>query len=262
MPTFIDESGDTGRIERGGSAFFRLAAVWVPSQEDADRFRSNARRIRHDFGLRADYEFKFHKIHKHRNAGMSFLEASLALDLCFAVSSIDKTETAWRQADHAEILYAAVTDLSASLRETCRRAVDSRSNLFKEPNFVDNNADGDFLCLVKAQFRALKSDQPGHPPLVGKVSFKNSASDEMLQLADMICGAVGAIEDDIDRTWYQKIVARDLSPRPYCEQTTRGSPGNSQRAPLMSSSTKLSVTEPCPNQVDFKLLAASHRTWP
>ncbi len=35
MPTFIDESGETGRV----SLHFRLAAVWLPTHADVEAYR-------------------------------------------------------------------------------------------------------------------------------------------------------------------------------------------------------------------------------
>ena len=43
MPTFIDESGDTGIVAHGGKPYFRLAAVWLP---DPDAFREAVRLLR------------------------------------------------------------------------------------------------------------------------------------------------------------------------------------------------------------------------
>jgi hypothetical protein len=46
------------------------------------------------------------------------------------------------------------------------------------------------------------------------VRFRKSEPDEMLQLADMVCGAVDAFLDGEDRTWYRMIAERDL--RTFC----------------------------------------------
>ena len=53
MPTFIDESGDTGPNPDPGNHCFRLAAVWVPSHDVAEAFRESVRRVRRALGLRA-----------------------------------------------------------------------------------------------------------------------------------------------------------------------------------------------------------------
>ena len=74
---------------------------------------------------------------------------------------------------------------------------------------MDDNGDKKFLDVVKKQFRELKSGRRPNAPLVGKIRFGGSAPDELLQLADMVCGAVGAYVDG-DSVWYDVIAERDL----------------------------------------------------
>jgi Protein of unknown function (DUF3800) len=92
MPTFIDESGDTGSTRNGGKPYFRLAAVWVPTHGTAEVFRRKIRELRRTLGLRQDYEFKFAKTHYHPEQRKAFLEVALSDEFRFAVSLIDKTD--------------------------------------------------------------------------------------------------------------------------------------------------------------------------
>ena len=80
----------------------------------------------------------------------------------------------------------------------------------KERITVDDNRDGEFLDLVTDQFRALGKCERSERFLVGRVAFRDSVSDEVLQLADMVCGAVGAHLDG-DGAWYDLIKSRDLA---------------------------------------------------
>ena len=99
------------------------------------------------------------------------------------------------------------SDLAATLRPTYCRAEENHGALLKEPVVVDDNRDGKFLTVIKRQFRGLKSPMRPEASLVGKVEFRNSSSDEMLQLVDMICGAFG----DDNRVWYTQIADRHLT---------------------------------------------------
>ncbi len=47
--------------------------------------------------------------------------------------------------------------------------------------------------------------------MIGKVLFRDSASDEMLQLVDMVCGTVGAMVDNHDSTWFELIADRAIA---------------------------------------------------
>jgi hypothetical protein len=74
---------------------------------------------------------------------------------------------------------------------------------------VDDNQDGKFLALIKEKFREMRSGVREGAPLVRKVKFRGWGPDELLQLADMVCGAVGAYLDG-DATWYNMIRTNDL----------------------------------------------------
>ena len=95
MPTFIDESGDTGPFASGGTRRFLLTAVWVPSLDDAEDFRMLIRQLRTLKGLRANYEFKFSRTHSQRSLRSEFYGVALSRVFRFAVSVIDKTEGPW-----------------------------------------------------------------------------------------------------------------------------------------------------------------------
>jgi len=56
MPTFIDESGETGTL----SPYFRLAAVWFPTHDDVETFRAGIRQFQKSVGLEG-YEYKSSK---------------------------------------------------------------------------------------------------------------------------------------------------------------------------------------------------------
>jgi Protein of unknown function (DUF3800) len=148
MPTFIDESRDTGPINAGGTPYFRLAAVWVPSLNDDDQFRTKTQQLRLDLGLPKGY-------------------------------------------DEAEA---------------------SRQSPLKELIVVDDNADQEFLEIIKRQFRGLRSKRNPGSSMIGKVVFRNSFPFEMLQFVDMVCGATGFMIEGNDRTSYDLIVARSLNP--------------------------------------------------
>jgi hypothetical protein len=122
MPTFIDESGDTGPANQGGKAYFRLAAVWMPSLDHAEAFREAIRQLRRHLGLRADYEFKFYSTHSHPEQRRAFFDVALAGEFRFAVCSINKTADYWSSADGPEQHWACATTLAVSFRPLYHQA--------------------------------------------------------------------------------------------------------------------------------------------
>lgn len=209
MPTFIDESGDTGPVKDGGTPYFRLAAVWVPRIDDVDLFRRRIQDLRRELGLPQSFEFKFAKTHSKPELRRAFFSTALAQEFRFAVSSIDKNDAYWASADRTEQHWACVTDIAVALRPIYHRAEETRKSPLKELIVVDDNGDRSFLGVIKRQFRGLGSKRQPGSSMIGKVLFRNSRDHEMLQLADMVCGAVGSMIDEKNQIWYSQIAERD-----------------------------------------------------
>ena len=210
MPTFIDESGDTGTIDEGGTSYFRLAAVWVPTLGEAALFRERIQRLRLELGLPRSYEFKFSKTHRKPELRKAFFSVALSQDFRFAIGSIDKTDAYWNSAHRHEQHWACATELAAVLRTVYHRAEEGGESPLKELIVVDDNGDREFLATIKRQFRGLASKRHPGSSMIGKVLFRNSLPDEMLQLVDMVCGSVGGMIDGGDRKAYDQIAGRDL----------------------------------------------------
>ena len=176
MPTFIDESGDTGLNPDPDNCHFRLAAVWVPSHEVIEAFRNHIRQLRKSLGLPVDYEFKFAKTWSQPERREAFLQAAMHHEFRFAVSSIDKRAGEWPTASKDAYHWASAVDLAATLRPIYLAAYLARVRAgdggpLNELVVVDDNRDKQFLAIIKQKFREL-----GHkcqPPvfLVGKVKF-------------------------------------------------------------------------------------------
>lgn len=208
MPTFIDESGDTGPVDRGGKSYFRLAAVWVPTFAAAEAFRESIRALRALRSLRKDFEFRYAQTHAHAWIREAFFEAAMGHEFRFSVCSIDKTGAAWANKSGRDFHYACATCLAVNLR-AAYRSCETEGQALREAVLVDSNADSEFLATIKRQFRGLTPGR-SNPPLVGKVQFRKSSPDEMIQLADMVCGATGAFVDGKDGRWYNVIRERCL----------------------------------------------------
>jgi hypothetical protein len=110
MPTFIDESGETGEV----SPHFRLAAVWLPTQAAVEAYRASIREFQQGLGLEG-YEFKFSKTTQ-PDRRRAYFQAVMAHPFRFAVASVDKQHPDWRAAGAPVIHWACVVSLAASLR--------------------------------------------------------------------------------------------------------------------------------------------------
>ena len=218
MPTFIDESGDTGRNPDPANCHFRLAAVYVPTQDGVESIREAVREVRVMFGLRSHYEFKFYKTWNYPERRKAFFEAILKHDFHFAVASVDKRTMTLDCNVHR---FAAV-ELAASLRPIylaahATRLSGKRVGPLRELVIVDDNEDKRFLAVLKEVFRSLGQACDPKATLVGKVKFRDSAPEELIQVADMVCGATAA-DLDGNNIWYQYIYRQNVGQPLKCQK--------------------------------------------
>jgi hypothetical protein len=209
MPTFIDESGETGQV----SPYFRLAAVWLPTQVAVEAYRAGIQQFQQDAGLEG-YEYKSSKSLSLERR-IAYFQAAMGHPFRFAVASVDKQHPEWRAAGASVLHWACVVSLAVSLRsvyleeEARRAAAAGGDHPLNELVVLDDNRDSKFLAVIKQKFRELRSGVRAGSPLVGKVKFRGSGAEELIQLVDMVCGAVGDYLDG-DGTCYNIISTRDL----------------------------------------------------
>ena len=207
MPTFIDESGDTSH-SRDAKPFFRLAAVWVPVAA-ADPFRAAVADLRAGLGLPADFEFKFHRTWSYPDRRVGFLNAARAAGFRFAVAAIDKRSGPWRRADSGEMHYWAAMSLATVVCPLLAERERAAGRRLAESVTVDRNDDRGYLQSIRHAFAGLRLMTVPAGPFTDTPRFRDSRSDSLLQLADMVCGAAGAALDG-DPTWYVSIAAHGL----------------------------------------------------
>lgn len=212
MPTYIDESGDTGN-HPSSAPYFRLAAVWVATLEEERDFEDKVALLREQLGLADTYEFNHSRTHSLPHQRRAFLREALKIQFRFIVSNIDKRETYWGRTNSAERLRACGTDLAANLRQAYHEAEELRREPLRELVVVDDNQDRTFLRIVKAQFRSLRSRTFPDQSMTDKINFRKSSPLAMLQLADMVCGVTGDLLDGKDPSFYEMIRGRDLNAR-------------------------------------------------
>jgi Protein of unknown function (DUF3800) len=214
MPTFIDESGDTG-WKPGSLRFFRLAAVWLPTFAEAEACRASIQAVRVKLSMKAGQEFKFARTARRPELRNEFFQTALRHEFRFVACAYDKYRLPAFSVEASEFHWGCAVTLASYLRETYRRAEQlkcievGKPTLLDELVVVDDNQDNNFLATIKTAFRAMASGWRPSGKLVGKVKFRGSQPDEMLQLADMVIGAVGEHLDG-DSTWYNLISARSL----------------------------------------------------
>jgi hypothetical protein len=210
MPTFIDESGDTGWLP-GALPYFRLAAVWLPTREVISSCMESIRNLRRELKLGTAFEFKFSRTRPELRR--AFFKAILDHEFRFAICGYDKSRIENGSLEPQGFHWGCAVALATDLKETYRQAEAERAAALKKPAalndlvVVDDNQDRKFLAEIKKAFRALASGVRPGGKLIGKVKFRDSGPDDMLQLVDMVLGAGGAKLDG-DDTWYDLISSK------------------------------------------------------
>lgn len=205
MPTAIDESGDTGHA-KDSLPYFRLAAIWMPSDAESNAFRESVRVLRSRLGLPRSYEFKFARTQPHPDRRKAFFDNALNFPFRFAVCAIDKEKGRWKTAPSREQHWAAATCLAVDLRSVYHSAEIPACPL-REQIIVDDNGDKSFLKSIGVAFRGLRSRLHPSFPMTTNPRFRGSKADEVMHLVDMVCGATGAFIDG-DPSWYDMVKER------------------------------------------------------
>lgn len=207
MPTFLDESGDGGVGERC-SDFFRLAAVWLEHVEEVEACRLAIAGVRKDV-LRVPkaFEFKFSRINPGQRT--AFFEGVAGLPFRFVVCSIAKRRADARALTKDHIYRTAAEAVAGALCEFYRIAEACKGSPLNERVSADHTNDPVYFGHLRAAFLSLKSERKSGAGLVKSVKPVKSHADDLIQLVDMVCGAVGRSLDG-DRELYRIIQGKRI----------------------------------------------------
>ncbi|HEU5080472.1 MAG TPA: DUF3800 domain-containing protein [Opitutaceae bacterium] len=192
---FIDESGDVGlKIESGSSPYFVVTLVVFQNEASARSADNTIANLRTRMGVSENFEFHFSKIsNKHR---LSFFKEVNGIEFSYYSIVINKRGLTGPGFSVKESFYKyacklVLTNAAAALRESTVVLDGCGSREFKRElcgylrRAVNNPA---------AEFVAIK-----------KLKLQESHRNNLIQLADMVCGAVGrSFSDRPDKDEYRK----------------------------------------------------------
>lgn len=203
MLAFIDESGDAGMKLGGGSSpyFCILAAIF------RDNFSATAcdraiDQLRRELSKPSNYEFHF----SHCSASIrhSFLRCVAQEQFSYHAFVIDKAKLFSFGFNNGRKLYEFAVSI------VCENA----SELLKDAKVViDKNGNREFLQRLQS---TLKSRLNGDgQKVVRKVIMQDSKSNNLVQLADMACGAVAHSITAGDNK-YRDVIRKSAERRVQC----------------------------------------------
>lgn len=178
MYVFIDDSGDAGfKLDRGSSEHLVIVCCVFDSADDVEITADLIRAFRASIKWNPQQEFKFSKTKK--TLSLDFFKAVLPGKFFIRALVIDKkivTSTKFKT-DSVSFYNYAIQEVLTNSFGTIRNAKVR----------VDGKGSGEHVRAVANYF---KSQANQSSSVIEKVKFVDSKSDQLIQLADMMAGAI------------------------------------------------------------------------
>jgi Protein of unknown function (DUF3800) len=195
----IDETGDAGlQFDRGSSAFFVVGLIF---SDDVSSLRLATATVRHTLRWPLEREFKFSGTHD--AAKELYLQAIRREPFHVHIMAFDKRRldpNALRQDFYGHLVGLALEDVVENIRG---------AHLILDESFKGKGKQRTFRTQLRSRI-----SQPGRKSVLRNLSYRSSRTDEMLQVADMVVGAVGRAYKREDHHYRSIINAKIVSE--YC----------------------------------------------
>lgn len=178
MYVFVDDSGDAGfKVGQGSSEHLVIACCVFEKAEDAEAASHAIRSLRQELKWHPNQEFKFSKTRE--EIRIRFLQLCIPLNFFVRAIVIDKkiiTSTNLRT-DRVSFYNYAIQEVLTNSFGTIQNAKVR----------VDGKGSRDY---VKAAGKYFKDQANQKSSVIAKVKFVDSKGDQLIQLADMMAGAI------------------------------------------------------------------------
>jgi hypothetical protein len=205
MLVFVDESGDAGvQIGKGSSQFFIVTAVIFTDRAAADACDATINQIRRSLKIPDGIEFRFSK--NSERVRCAFLDGVKNHDFRYSSAVLDKSKlNSSNQPQESLIEYASKMAFQ-----------NVRPYLSNATVVIDGNGERKFRNQISAYLRQQINNEDGQR-VIKKIKQASSQGNNLIQLADMICGTVWHAHRHQD-DYYRKIVTdRELMVRVWPE---------------------------------------------
>lgn len=178
MLVFIDDSGDPGfKLDKGSSAHFVIACVIFDDNLDAEEAALKIKRLRRTLGWRDDHEFKFNKTNKKiRQAFLNEIKGCAFRTRAIVAHKAAIRSHELRTNKHKFYNYMIKEVLSKSNGTITNASIR-----------LDGHEDRAYKKAATTYFRQ-QADPQGS--VIKNMKFVNSQNDNLIQLADMVAGAI------------------------------------------------------------------------
>lgn len=202
MLVFVDESGDSGRkFGKGSSTYLLVTAVLFADLDEASECDRAIGDLRQACGIPANAEFHFNKTSN--LVRQRFLEGVARYKFSFLSFGLNKPLIAEPDLQSKESL---VRRASQSMFE------DAKPHLRGATVVIDGSSSKEFRSQLSAYLKQRINPAEGDQH-IKRVKIQDSKKNNLIQLADMVCGAVYRSVDRGEHEFRKLIKPRELQVR-------------------------------------------------
>lgn len=197
MYVFVDEAGDTGvKIGKGASAIFTMVMVIVPSVEAMDELNARIATLRQD--LKQPEHFEFHFKENNDTVRKAFFETVTPCTFSYSGIVVDKSK----------LFTPEYTDHKSFYKMVCGQLLGTAKDVLKEANIKIDESGGQQFRQELTAYLKQANNEPDTLNTIKQIKMGKSHSDNLLQMADMICGALHRAQDNTrkDAQQFKKLV--------------------------------------------------------
>lgn len=194
---FIDDSGDPGfKFNRGSSRYFVVACVIFNSKISAEYTSANIKMLKEQMGWKQEREFKFHRANDEQKK--LFFDTIKKHNFMIRATVVDKNKIVEPTLRKSESFYSYVI----------KEALNNYADMKMAQVSLDGSGNKNFRKKSTAEIR--KTINKNNRRMV-EFRLVDSKSDVLIQLADMIAGAINAKYDKTKRSRHDYIkIIRNL----------------------------------------------------
>ena len=198
MLVFIDESGDPGlKLNSGSTDYFIVTLVAFEENEEALATDQRIQLLKRELYFPPEFEFHFNKVKgAYREA---FLSAVAGFGWFYFSMVINKRKLTGAGFKFKESFYKYACGL---VFENAKPYLDNATVV------IDGSGSREFRRELGTYLRKRINDKKGDSRFIGKIKLQDSQSNNLLQLADMVCGAVArSYSQKEDADTYRRLIA-------------------------------------------------------
>lgn len=199
MLVFIDESGDAGfKFEKGSSTHFVVTLILFTDNEEALKVDNHISEIKKRTNLRSDFEFHFHKTGD--KICKYFLTEISKFDFRYFGVVVNKNELQKQKFPSPQDFY----------NFTCGLVCQSAKNFLSQATVViDGKKSKEFKTKLGNFLKNSLNDKESKIFYIKKVKMQDSGKNNLLQIADMVCGAVARSFKQINNAEVYREIIKD-----------------------------------------------------